>query len=288
MEQIKDLVNIYINYISAKSSKHTLRAYSIDLYQLALIIPNIDKLTEKNIRSYLKIYSKSGVTRARKLSSVKSFVQFLMKREYINNNPTANLVSPIKRRKLPERLSVNQIEDLLEQIPYSRTPLRDKALLDVIYSAGIRVSELVSIKIKDIDMAEGTIRICGKGNKERIVIFGSKCRSSIVNYIDGERVAPIKEEYLFTGPSGRALTTRTVQNVIKRWAGNAGISADISPHTLRHSFATHLLDGGADLKSVQQLLGHENLSTTEIYTHVSIEKMRDTIRTAHPKSKKNM
>ena len=154
------------------------------------------------------------------------------------------------------------------------------------YSAGLRVSELVGVNIADIDFKAQTVLVRGKGNKERMSLFGKTAKSAIHDYMAEERTEPIKDGALFTNLKGGRITTRTVQNVVKRWAVRVGLPPETSPHTLRHSFATHLLDGGADLKSVQQLLGHENLATTEIYTHVSVERLKATVDSAHPKSGK--
>jgi integrase/recombinase XerC len=183
-------------------------------------------------------------------------------------------------------MSQHQAEGLLDQDPVGKTPLRDRALLELGYSAGLRAGELVAAKLGDIDFEEQSIKVSGKGNKERVSLFGETCKHAILDYVQNERAAPTKGDPLFTNARGLPLTSRTVQNVIKRWARAAGLPDDVTPHTLRHSFATHLLDGGADLKTVQQLLGHENLATTQVYTHVSIERLRDAVEKAHPKSKK--
>ena len=152
------------------------------------------------------------------------------------------------------------------------------------YSAGLRVSELVGVNITDIEFAAQSLRVMGKGSKERIALFGRTALTSIHDYMSGERIPPKLGTPLFTNEKGGRITTRTVQNIVKRWAIQVGLPPETSPHTLRHSFATHLLDGGADLKSVQQLLGHESLATTQIYTHVSVERLKATVDQAHPKS----
>ncbi len=284
LDNILEFVNSYLDQVKTKSSDHTLRAYRTDLEQLSNIVSHPTELTEENIRIYLRTFSQSSVTRARKLSSLRSFLKFMLKRGYISHNPSDHLEAPIRRKKLPKHLTQEQIEKFLDIKPSGRYPLRDKAILELIYASGIRVSEATSIILNEIDFDHKIIKVHGKGNKERLVLFGESSYVSIQNYISKERVKPTGKDYLFTNPSGLPLTTRTAQNIVKRWAVKSNLPSDISPHTLRHSFATHLLDGGADLKSVQQLLGHENLSTTQIYTHVSIDKMRETIRKSHPKS----
>jgi integrase/recombinase XerC len=158
-------------------------------------------------------------------------------------------------------------------------------MLELAYAAGLRASELVGLDQTDIDWEGRCARVTGKGNKERVCLFGQTCLTALQDYIALERVGPTQGNPLFTNERGRRLTSRTLQNVIKRWALRVGLPPTVSPHTLRHSFATHLLDGGADLKTVQQLLGHENLATTQIYTHVSIERLREAVGKAHPKGR---
>jgi integrase/recombinase XerC len=152
------------------------------------------------------------------------------------------------------------------------------------YAAGLRASEVVGANLSDIDFQEGNISVFGKGSKQRMTLFGSTCRAALHDYISAERATPTEGDPLFTNLKGRRLTTRTVQNIVKRWAQQAGLSPTVSPHTLRHCFATHLLDNGADLKSVQQLLGHESLATTQVYTHISIERLKRAVEEAHPRS----
>jgi integrase/recombinase XerC len=184
---------------------------------------------------------------------------------------------------LPKSLNQPQTTDLLDQQDVGRTPKRDRAILELIYSAGLRSAEAVSLDKQDLNFEDSSIRVIGKGDKERVAFFGSTATSALKDYIAGERVEPTKDGALFTNEKGIRLSTRTVQNIVKRWALAVGLPPDTSPHTLRHTFATHLLDGGADLKTVQQLLGHSSLATTQIYTHVSIERLHETVQKAHPK-----
>jgi site-specific recombinase XerD len=258
------------------------RSYGSDLSQLSKSLDGQTALTADALRRYLRAYAPNPVTRARKLASVRAFVGFLVSTGRLESDPTESLEAPIRRRQLPKAISQHQAVALIEQGPIGRTPLRDRAMLELAYSAGLRASELASVKFSEVDFVEGTVRVFGKGNKERVALFGLACMGALEAYVAKERKPG---EALFTNGKGAALTTRTIQNVIKRWARAAGLPEDVSPHTLRHSFATHLLDGGADLKTVQQLLGHENLSTTQVYTHVSIERLREAVEKAHPKSK---
>lgn len=274
----------FLDHLAARRSPNTVRAYGADLSQLAEFLQGKPELTADRLRLYLRKHAPTPVTRARKLSTLRAFVRYLKAAGHLDHDPTEALEAPIRRRPLPKALSQTQATELLDQEADGATPLRDRALLELMYSAGLRVSELVGVDLPALDLRERTVRVLGKGNKERICLFGPTCEQTLRDYVAGERTPPKTGQPLFTNAQGKRLTTRTVQNVIKRWAMRAGLPPNVSPHTLRHSFATHLLDGGADLKSVQQLLGHESLATTQIYTHVSVERLRQTVRESHPRS----
>ncbi|MBS1715627.1 MAG: tyrosine recombinase XerC [Armatimonadetes bacterium] len=275
----------FLDLLAATRSPHTVRSYGADLAQLSSLTNGRADLSEATLLRYLRTYGATPVTRARKLSTLRSFVRHLKTVGLLENDPTEGIEAPIRRRPLPKTLTQHQAVGLLDQAPPGRTPLRDQAMLELAYAAGLRASEVVRVDVDDLDWESGTVKVLGKGNKERVAFFGESCRRAIREYTDSERVAPTSGRPLFTNDKGGRLTTRTLQNVIKRWALQAGLPPDVSPHTLRHSFATHLLDGGADLKTVQQLLGHENLATTQIYTHVSIERLREAVGKAHPKGR---
>jgi len=283
--QLTCLIQSYLEHLAVRRSPHTIRSYAADLAQLFEFVPTVTEFKLGPLRQYLRVYGSSPVTRARKLSTIRGFAKYLRTMGYIQYDPTESLEAPIRRRPLPKALSQEEAMALLEQMAPSKTPLRDKALLDLMYSAGLRVSEAISLGLDDIDLEQNSVRVRGKGNKDRVAIFGRSCADSLRAYITQERPISREGQAVFIGPTGHRLTTRTVQNIIKRWAKHAGLPETVSPHTLRHSFATHLLDGGADLKSVQQLLGHESLATTQIYTHVSIERLRDAVERAHPRSR---
>jgi len=274
----------FLDHLAARRSANTVRSYGSDLAQLSLYLDGDFDLTPDRLRGYLRKFAPTPITRARKLSTLRSFVKYLRAAEVLQNDPTEILEAPFRRKRLPKALSQGQTTQLLDQATVSKTPLRDRALLELMYSAGLRVSELVGINITDMDLRNQSLRVMGKGSKERIALFGRTATTAVRDYMDAERVPPSKGIPLFTNDKGGRITTRTVQNVVKRWAIQVGLPAETSPHTLRHSFATHLLDGGADLKSVQQLLGHESLATTQIYTHVSVERLKATVDQAHPKS----
>lgn len=279
---LDEWIQAFLDHLSAGRSKATVRSYGSDLSQLALMLEGKTDLTTDSLRRFLRTYAPSPVTRARKLATLRAFVRFLRETKRIDSDPTEMLEAPIRRRRLPKALSQHQAEALIEQEPPSKTPLRDRAILELAYAAGLRAAELAGAKPSDLDLKDRSLKVHGKGNKERIALFGEACREAMTEYMENERVDGVA---LFTNAHGRPITTRTVQNVIKRWARAAGLPDDVTPHTLRHSFATHLLDGGADLKTVQQLLGHENLATTQVYTHVSIERLREAVEKAHPKSR---
>lgn len=274
----------FLDHLAARRSPHTVRSYGTDLAQLASHLEGEFDLAPERLRGYLRAYASHPATRARKLSTLRSFVRFLREGGLLDSDPTESLEAPIRRRRLPKALSRAQAEVLLDQSDGGRTPLRDRALLELMYAAGIRAAETVGVNVSDLDLREGVVHVRGKGNKERVALFGDLCRLALNTYLERERVPAAEGDALFTNPRGRRITTRTVQNVVKRWAARVGLPPGVSPHTLRHSFATHLLDGGADLKSVQQLLGHESLATTQVYTHVSVERLRKTVDEAHPRS----
>lgn len=278
-----EAVEAFLRLLGASRSPHTVRATRSDLGQLARLCPEISNLTPEVCREYLRTFAPNPVTRARKRASLRGFTRHLVERGMISADPANDLKAPYRRRPLPKAVSQVEAESLLEAGTESRTPLRDRALLELAYGAGLRASEVVGLDMGDLDLDALSVRVRGKGNKERIALYGTAARDAVQDYVQGERELPVEGEPLFTGPQGRRLTSRTLQNVVRRWAVAAGLDPSVSPHTLRHSFATHLLDGGADLKSVQQLLGHERLGTTQVYTHVSAERLRESVESAHPK-----
>lgn len=279
---LDELVESFLAELSVRRSPQTVRAYGADLRALVAFLDDRPRLTELRLREYLRSKPTSPRTRARKLSALRTFSQFLLRVGEIEVDPTDGLQGPYRRRSLPKALSESQTEAMLDAEPASQFPHRDRALLEILYGAGLRAAEVVALDLHDVDFGEATLRVRGKGSKERLVFFGRTCAAALRDYLSAERETD--EAALFVNRRGNRLSTRTLQNIVKRWARAAGLPADVSPHTLRHSFATHLLDHNADLKTVQQLLGHESLATTQIYTHVSIERLRDTVRKSHPKS----
>lgn len=278
-----EAVEAFVRLLGASRSSHTVRAYASDLRQLAALCPSLADLTEAKCREYLRTYAPHPVTRARKRASLRGFTAYLVEHGLLAVDPAADTRAPFRRRPLPKAVSQSEAEALLESNPDSRTPLRDRALLELAYGAGLRASEVVGLDVSDLDLDARAVRVRGKGNKERLALFGEAACQALRAYMASERTEAVRGEPVFTGPAGTRLTARTLQNVVRRWAATAGLDPSVSPHTLRHSFATHLLDGGADLKSVQQLLGHERLGTTQVYTHVSAERLRESVESAHPK-----
>ncbi len=297
---MQSLLNLYLHDLKYRKneSNYTILGYEQDLNLFLSFLKksNISKvslITYMTIRKYLEyLYERkyASSTINRHISSLKGFFKYLEKEEYIKENPTLLLTSVKKEKKLPKYIGYNELEHIL-LLPDIKTPLgqRDSALLELLYSTGVRVSELVSIRLKDIELSEKRIKILGKGNKERYVLYGKICEEKMLRYVKDGREKLLKEEgcpYLFLNKNGRQLTTRGVREVLNRILLKGGESMHISPHMLRHTFATHMLNEGADLRTVQELLGHENLSTTQIYTHITSSRMKNIYLHAHPRAKK--
>ena len=284
--EMDNQIQRFLDHLRARRSEATVRAYGADLNQLALFTEGEFDFETETLRKYLRKNGGSPRTRARKLSTIRSFAKYLRSTQVIDRDPTEPLEAPFRRRNLPKSLNQPQTTNLLDQQDVGRTPKRDRAILELIYSAGLRSAEAISLDKQDLNYKDSSIRVIGKGDKERIAFFGSTAARALKEYVESERTAAKVDDALFTNDKGIRLTTRTVQKIVKRWALAVGLPPDTSPHTLRHTFATHLLDCGADLKTVQQLLGHSSLATTQIYTHVSIERLHETVQNAHPKGKK--
>ena len=291
-------VNEFINYLAVERglAQNTLESYGRDLRQFHSYLQNsqMDILRDSNrntILTYLNNLQNKGravSTISRNLAAIKSFYQYLVRERYLEKDPAANLESPKLEKKLPKILSIQEIEELLKQ-PNSLMPtgLRDKAMLELLYATGIRVSELISLNISDINLDMGYIKCFGKGSKERIVPLGSIAAKCVQEYISKGRnklVRTYEESALFVNHHGNRLTRQGFWKIIKKYAQEANILKDITPHTLRHSFATHLLENGADLRSVQEMLGHADISTTQIYTHVTKNRLKEVYDKAHPRA----
>lgn len=295
-DNMDKLINYFINYFENELnySKNTIKSYQKDLEIFKTFVKdtNINKIDYNYIREYLsylyeKNYSKTSI--ARNISTLRSFFKYLYNENIIKDNPLVLISNPKLDKKLPKVLNYQELENLL-LTPDINTPigLRDACILELLYSTGIRVNELTNIKTNDINFTEKKILILGKGNKERYVLFGNLCLKKINDYLRNGRTYLDKDnnQYLFLNKKGKKISDRTIRTMIDTMCNKASIKMHISPHTLRHTFATHMLNEGADLKTVQELLGHENLSTTQIYTHVSNEYLRNIYLNTHPRAKK--
>jgi integrase/recombinase XerC len=289
----------FINYLKVQKnySEFTRINYEKDLIEYSEFLNNknynYNSMDYKKCMNYLiylddKKYKKNSISR--KLSSLRTFYKFLVLNNYSDNNPFLLISSPKKEKKIPRFINYQGIDEIFN-IPDIKTMegQREKVILEILYGSGIRVSELVNIKIKDIDFNNKTILIFGKGSKERMVPFGDYALDAINTYINDGRnkyLGDIESEYLIVGKNEPNLTTRRIEQIIDSLIKKTSIKMNITPHMFRHTFATHLLDNGCDLIAVQELLGHESLSSTEIYTHVSNEHLREVYYKCHPRNRK--
>ncbi len=282
-------IDKFLRYLEIEKnySSHTLLNYKLDLNDFMAFlgqasVESVDYLFLRKYLASLKEKQLSSRSMGRHLSALRSFFRFLTREGYIKNNPTLTISSPKQEKHLPVFMTEEQVLKLIDTVlPKDERGLRDKAVLETFYSTGMRISELVGINLEDIDFIGGIIKVRGKGKKERIVPVGDKAVLAIRNYLDKRKK---KSEVLFLNKNGTRITTRGVRNVVFKYIHLAGLSQGISAHTLRHSFATHLLNRGADLRSVQELLGHANLSTTQIYTHLTTERLKSIYDKAHPRA----
>ncbi|HNW51390.1 MAG TPA: site-specific tyrosine recombinase XerD [Prolixibacteraceae bacterium] len=250
------------------------------------------KVRLNHLKSFIEWLNEKGVsprTQARTISGIKSYFKYLLIEEKINSDPTSLLESPRIGRKLPDVLSIEEIDLLINSVDVEKPEgQRNKAILETLYSCGLRVSELVNLKMSNLFFDQGYVKVEGKNNKERLVPISSRAIVEINKYIEGYRktlkVVPSAQDIVFLNRRGQMLSRVMIFTVIKTLAIQVNLDKKISPHTFRHSFATHLIDGGADLRSVQEMLGHESILTTEIYTHLDREYLKDTINQFHPRS----
>ncbi len=290
---ISRYIEKFIRYleIEKNASKYTVLNYSIDLRSLKDFlkdepIEKVDYITLRRYLAYLKEKNLSKVSIARKIAAIRSFFRFLCREGYVKTNPATSLSIPKREKHLPKFLDENEVVKLIESPKGDNiSAFRDRAILETLYSTGIRVSELVGLDVEDVDHIGGVIKVYGKGKKERIVPIGERALQSIREYLNKLKHEGAKEtKVLFLNKSGERITDRSIRRAIEKYIRKTSIKEKISPHTLRHSFATHLLDHGADLRSVQELLGHANLSTTQIYTHITTERLKSAYDKAHPRA----
>ena len=283
----------FIDYLrfEKKYSENTISSYKRDLNKMNLYLKkDFIKLTKADIQKYIQDLSKneSSNTISRTISSLKSFYKFLEINKYTNTNPLTTIISPKTARKLPKVLSEEEVNKLLDINLNNDFDYRNKAMLELMYSSGLRVSELINLTVNDIDLKNSLVRIFGKGSKERIVPLNDYATEALNNYILYHRPKLFKQKesnYLFLNNHGNQMTRQGFFKTLKKIAKEKGIKSELSPHTLRHSFATHLLKYGADLRSIQELLGHSDISTTQIYTHITNEMLEKNYHEYHPHGK---
>ena len=293
---MEQLIEKFIDYLKVQKnySSFTLLNYKKDIEEYEMFLKeknyNYKNMDYKKCTEYLLFLDNRNLKKtsvSRRLSSLRTFYKYLVLNNYVDNNPFLLVSSPKKEKKMPKFINYSGIEEIFN-IPNIKTKegQRERVILEILYGSGIRVSELVNIKIKDIDFSNKTILIFGKGSKERLVSFGEPALDSIKQYInDGRKQYEIESEYLIVGKNEEQLTTRRIEQIIGELINKTSIKMNITPHMFRHTFATHLLDNGSDLIAVQELLGHESLASTEIYTHISNEHLRDVYLKCHPRNK---
>jgi integrase/recombinase XerC len=281
--------------VERNASAHTVKSYREDLEQaLAFFqeqmggtMPSPRQVSVRNVRAFLAWLSEQQYARttiARRLAALRSLFRYLCREGVVASNPAQGLKGPRREKKLPQVLRQEQAEGLLEAPPAeSPLGLRDRAMLEVLYSTGARVSEVVGLRLDDLDLDEGTALVRGKGRRERIALLGPQSVEALQAWLAVRAPAP-GEEAVFLNRFGRRLTARSVGRLLAKHASASGAPAGTSPHTLRHTFATHLLDAGADIRGVQELLGHKSLGTTQVYTHVSAQRLRESYGRAHPRA----
>ncbi len=305
--ELTELIEKYLYYLKYRKnySDNTIHNYSVDLKQFYEYLegkyssgplPAPEDIDNIDIRGFLAELAKNDVgnrSRGRKLAALRSFFKWLMREGYVKANPAKVLSTPRTEKKLPSFLTETEI-DLFLSLPDRKKTLgsRDAALLELLYSTGIRSAELVSLRLADVDLRGRFLRVMGKGNKERMVPFGEPAEEALTKYLSRRNELLVKDrenrgkDFIFLNYRGTPLTTRSVRRLVAKYIRLASLKTNLSPHSLRHSFATHLLNAGADLRSIQELLGHSSLSTTQKYTQVGMEKLIETYRKAHPRAGK--
>ena len=300
----KSLIKGYENYLKIEKSlsSNTVDAYIRDINKMDGFFNNEDSskkitsISHENFQNYLSQLNEQKInarSQSRVISSIRSFFKYLMIEKIIDNNPSELLENPKTGKKLPEFLTIDEIDLMVSQINRSKSDgERNIAILEVLYGCGLRVTELIELKISEIYWKEGFIRIIGKGNKERLVPLGKTASKHLKIYFNEIRVHQKIDsqfvDHVFINKNGRKLSRVMIFKIIKKLTEKAGIQKNVSPHTLRHSFATHLVEGGADLRAVQEMLGHQSITTTEIYTHLDKNYLKQNILDYHPLEKSKM
>jgi integrase/recombinase XerD len=297
---MEDRLDDFIHFLVVERglSKNTIVSYKRDLNSYINYLKNVEKLKDLNgvqrpeivhFLKFLKDSGKSSKTLARHIASIRAFHHFLLREKAVDHDPTVHIESPQHERSLPKVLSMEEVETLLDS-PKLTDPFgyRDKAMLEMMYATGIRVSELIGIELSDVHLTMGFVRCMGKGSKERIIPIGKTASDAIEQYLEKGRPKLASKKHrddsLFLNHHGKGLSRQGFWKILKRLASDSGIEKELTPHTLRHSFATHLLENGADLRAVQEMLGHADISTTQIYTHVSKTRLKDVYTKFHPRA----
>ncbi|MFH1458331.1 MAG: site-specific tyrosine recombinase XerD [Candidatus Omnitrophota bacterium] len=294
---MKELIDTFLNYLSVERglSLNTIVSYRRDLNSYIDFISSrhvdaLSKITKDDITNFMMNQKDKGISAnsiARRLAAIRMFHRFLARERVLKSDPSSIIDSPKLWKKIPETLSLNEVETLLAQPDIrNRQGSRDKAILETLYATGMRASEITNLKKENVNLDIGFLRCVGKGNKERVIPLGKKAAVSINRYSKVSRAHFCKtkeSEFLFLSRLGKKLSRQSIWKIIKRYAQDARIKKPMKPHTLRHSFATHLLERGADLRSVQEMLGHSNISTTQIYTHINKERLKAIHKMYHPR-----
>jgi integrase/recombinase XerD len=295
-DRLKDFIHFLI--VEKGLANNTIVSYQRDLKSYIHYLNHVESITDINevqrahiihFLAHLKEQGKSAKTLARHVASVRALHQFLLRDRAVEHDPTVHIESPQMERSLPKVLNLEEVETLLDSPKtHNHFGKRDKAMLELLYATGMRVSELIGLNMGDIHLTMGFVRCIGKGNKERIIPLGKTAINAIQTYLDDARPEFIskkhKDEALFLNNHGKRLTRQGFWKILKGLTKAAGIEKDLTPHTLRHSFATHLLENGADLRAVQEMLGHADISTTQIYTHVTKTRLKDVYSKFHPRA----
>jgi integrase/recombinase XerD len=295
---MEQLIDAFLNYISVERglSRNTIISYSEDLgayirYLKSLSISSLSATTKNEIVNFMMFQKDRGMAAnsvARGLAAIRMFYRFLVRERILKTDPSSLVESPRLWKRIPETLSVNEVEALLlaPNVRDLKQGARDRAILETLYATGMRVSEVVNLKLDNVNTEVGFLRCVGKGDKERVIPLGKKAIASIQRYLAASRPLLLKNresEALFVSRFGKKISRQSLWKLIKRYAKLARIKKSIKPHILRHSFATHLLERGADLRSVQEMLGHANISTTQLYTHINKERLKSIHRLYHPR-----
>ncbi len=300
---INNLTSDYASYLSLERglSKNSVSAYCSDIEKFLLFLGiagenggkiDVQRVDKTVLEDFIASEQQRGLSvksQARLISSLKSFYEFLVIEKLCENSPAELLEQPKPRRALPVVLSVREVTDIIDSVDLSQPEgPRNRAILEVLYSCGLRVSELINLRLSDIFINDGFVRVTGKGDKQRLVPLGEPASESILNYLEIRSLMPVAvkhADFLFLNRRGHKLTREMIFHIVRKQTLSAGIEKEVSPHTFRHSFATHMVENGADLRVVQEMLGHSSILTTEIYMHVNSEKWRRSIIDHHPRGK---